>query len=119
MKVEFKESFLKDLRAIKNNELLTRVEELIQLVERAESLTKITNLKMLKGGGRYYRVRMGDYCGYCTRLGSSFVQLAKLTEEMLCILIAHCLSNLLLGSNVSFPASFLAMIRTSSINWLN
>ena len=61
MNVEFKESFLKDLRAIKNKELLTRVEELIQLVEKAERLTEITNLKMLKGGGRYYRVRIGNY----------------------------------------------------------
>ncbi len=61
MNVEFKESFLKDLRAIKDKEVLTRVEKLIELVEKAESLTEITNLKRLKGGGRYYRVRIGDY----------------------------------------------------------
>jgi mRNA interferase RelE/StbE len=59
--VRFKESFVRDLRNIKDKGLLTRVKELIQLVEQAQHLAQVANLKKLGGGGNYYRIRVGDY----------------------------------------------------------
>jgi mRNA interferase RelE/StbE len=59
--VEFKDSFLKDLRGTKDKALLRRVSELIEAVEQADGLDEVGNLKRLKGGGNYYRVRLGDY----------------------------------------------------------
>ena len=61
MKVRFKASFASDLRAVKDKSLLERVKALIAKVESAESLPEIPNLKKLRGGGAYYRVRLGDY----------------------------------------------------------
>ena len=61
MNAEFKESFAKDLRDIKDRALLKRVEELIDRVEQAQHISEISNLKKLKGGGQYYRIRIGDY----------------------------------------------------------
>lgn len=61
MKIEFKESFFKDLRQVKDKSLLARVKEIIENVEKAEKLDEITNFKKLKGGRGYYRVRVGDY----------------------------------------------------------
>ncbi|MEX2139031.1 MAG: type II toxin-antitoxin system RelE/ParE family toxin [Pirellulales bacterium] len=61
MKVEFKKSFAKDLKALKDQELLDRVRELIELVENAAVLSEIPGLKKLKGGGNYFRLRIGDY----------------------------------------------------------
>ena len=61
MTVRFKESFVRDLRAIKDKGLLTRVRELIELVEQAQHLGQVANLKKLRGGGNYYRIRVGDY----------------------------------------------------------
>jgi mRNA interferase RelE/StbE len=61
LNVEFKESFLKDLRGVKDKALLRRVRELIETVEQVKALDEIGNLKKLKGGGRYFRVRIGDY----------------------------------------------------------
>ena len=61
MKIEFRESFAKDLKAVKDRGLLQRVKEIIETVERADSLAEITNLKKLKGGGNYFRLRLGDY----------------------------------------------------------
>jgi mRNA interferase RelE/StbE len=58
---DFTESFLKDLRAIKDRGALRRVRELIESVEQAQSLVELSNIKKLKGGGHYYRVRVGDY----------------------------------------------------------
>ena len=61
MTVRFNESFVRDLRHIKDKGLLTRVRELIELVEQAPHLGQVANLKKLRGGGNYYRIRVGDY----------------------------------------------------------
>ena len=61
MIVRFKASFAADLRALKDKPLLERVKALIAKVEAADSLPEIPNLKRLRGGGAYYRVRLGDY----------------------------------------------------------
>ena len=62
MKVEFRESFAKDLRGVKAKGLLGRVREVIDAAEKADSLAEMSNLKKLKGGGKYFRVKVGDYC---------------------------------------------------------
>jgi len=61
VKVQFRASFAKDLRGIKNKELLNRIRETIEQVEKAQSSQDITNLKKLKGGSNYYRIRVGEY----------------------------------------------------------
>lgn len=61
MNSEFADSFLKDLRTIKDKGLLRRLRELIESVEQAQSLGELSNVKKLKGGGHYYRVRLSDY----------------------------------------------------------
>lgn len=61
MKVDFRDSFAKDLKGVKEKGLLSRVREVIEAVEKANSLAELPNLKKLKGGGNYFRVRVGDY----------------------------------------------------------
>ncbi len=61
MKVEFRESFAKDLKGIKDKSLLMRAKDMVEAVEAADSLADISNLKKLKGGGNYFRLRIGDY----------------------------------------------------------
>jgi len=59
--VEFRASFVKDLRHIKNKELLNRIKQTIELVEKAKSRQEIASLKRLKGVNNYYRIRVGEY----------------------------------------------------------
>lgn len=61
MNVQFRASFSNDLRNIRNKNLLDRIKEVIEHVEKAQNLQDISNLKKLKGGNTYYRVRMGEY----------------------------------------------------------
>ena len=61
MRVEFRASFAKDLKGVKEKGLLHRVKEIIEIIEKADSLAELSNLKKLKGGGNYFRVRVGDY----------------------------------------------------------
>jgi mRNA interferase RelE/StbE len=61
VKVDFRDSFAKDLEGVKEKGLLSRVREIIEAVEKANSLVELPNLKKLKGGGNYFRIRVGDY----------------------------------------------------------
>lgn len=61
MKVEFKSSFLRDLKALRDKTLLARIQDIIEQLERDESPTKINNLKKLQGKGDYYRIRIGEF----------------------------------------------------------
>ena len=61
MKVEFRESFAKDLKGVEDKGLLKRAKEIIEVIEKADSLAEMSNLKKLKGGGNYFRLRIGDY----------------------------------------------------------
>jgi hypothetical protein len=45
VKTEFKDSFLKDIRAVKDKKLPSRLEKLIVAVETADDVSQIPNLK--------------------------------------------------------------------------
>ena len=61
MKVDFKTSFVKDLKRVKDAAIRNRVRETIQSVEQAPDLREIKDLRKLRYGDRYYRIRIGDY----------------------------------------------------------
>ena len=61
MKVEFKKSFLKDLKKLKNKSLQNSIYNCIIQVESAESISEIKNIKKPAGFEVHYRIRVGDY----------------------------------------------------------
>jgi mRNA interferase RelE/StbE len=61
LNVEFRASFARDLRRIKDKKLVARFRQVVDWVEQAQSLQEVENLKKLRGGDRYYRIRIGDY----------------------------------------------------------
>ncbi len=61
MKVDFKKSFLKELKKLNNKSLKSAIYECISQVESAENHTQVKNLKKLSGYDIYYRIRIGDY----------------------------------------------------------
>ena len=61
MNVEFRKSFEKDLRKIKDDVILQKIEAVIEEVENAESLSDVSNIKKLQTEGDYYRIRVGNY----------------------------------------------------------
>ena len=67
MKVEFLKKFYDDLDDIKVKSVKQSLIRIIELIETADSLTKIPNTKKLKGHRSAYRTRVGDY-----RLGFFF-----------------------------------------------
>jgi len=61
LKVEFKKSFVKDLEQVRDKSLKERVRQAIERVEKAQTLQEVENVRKLRGGERYYRIRIGDY----------------------------------------------------------
>ena len=69
MKTAFRKSFTRDLKKIKDNQLLQRVKQKIEEVEAADSLDDVTGASKISGHADYFRLRVGDY-----RLGIAVVQ---------------------------------------------
>jgi len=61
VRTEFNESFVKDLRGIRNTKVLDRIRQAIEAVETVDRLEELAHIKKLQGGGNYYRLRVGDY----------------------------------------------------------
>ncbi len=49
------------MKGVRDKNLLRRVKESIEAVERADSLNALPNLKKLKGAKNYFRLKIGDY----------------------------------------------------------
>ena len=61
MEVEYAASFSRDLKRVRSTELLGRIERLINDIKAAPTLSAITGATRIRGPGRYYRLRIGDY----------------------------------------------------------
>lgn len=61
MITDFKKSFIKELKKLKNKQLKDSIAECIVHVESVENISQVKNLKKLKGYDIYYRIRIGDY----------------------------------------------------------
>jgi mRNA interferase RelE/StbE len=61
MTTEFKASFLKSIKKIRDGQLKEEVANVILQVEEASDISKIESIVKLKGYREYYRIRLGDY----------------------------------------------------------
>lgn len=61
MIVEFDKSFEKSINRLKDNSIVPRIQKTIELLETAQSLSELSNVKKLTGFKNYYRIRLGSY----------------------------------------------------------
>ena len=61
MRTAFLRSFSRDLKKIKDQAVLDRVQAAIEAIEVADDPGDITGLKKLSGSDSAYRMRIGDY----------------------------------------------------------
>jgi mRNA interferase RelE/StbE len=59
--VLYESSFAKDLKRVKDKQLLNRVQNAIKEIKAANELAEVRNLKKLQGYDTFYRLRLGDY----------------------------------------------------------
>jgi mRNA interferase RelE/StbE len=80
MKLLFDESFEKSIKKLDNKQLKKKIINLIEVIEKAERLAEISNVKKMQGFQKYYRIRIGEY-----RLGFEMID----AETILFILVSH------------------------------
>jgi mRNA interferase RelE/StbE len=61
LKTEFKGSFVRDLKKIRDKDLSSKVKRVIEQVEHTPDIQTIQDLKKIEGSSGYYRIRIGDY----------------------------------------------------------
>lgn len=61
MKLYFERSFLRDLKKVKEGKVKASLEEVINALHEARALSKVSNVKKLKGHSTAYRIRIGEY----------------------------------------------------------
>ena len=59
MNVEYRKSFLKDIRKIKDRNIQKRLKAV--LLESVTSIDSMQGVVLLSGTSEYYRIRVGDY----------------------------------------------------------
>lgn len=61
MKSTFRKSFARDLKKVKDRDILDGVRGIIEEVEAANDLSAVGGLKKLSGADRFYRIRVNDF----------------------------------------------------------
>ena len=63
MRIEISRGYRRDLRRIRDAELLDRIDDAIAKIEAASAVAEIPGVKSVRrpGGALYYRLRVGDY----------------------------------------------------------
>ena len=79
MRIALEASFAQDLKRVKDEQLLRRVEQVIGEIKAATELSDIKRLSKLKGYDTFYRIRLGDY-----RIG-----IEVLEDEVILVRILH------------------------------
>ena len=61
MTASFRKSFLRDLKKLKDAKVRGRVREVIEAVEKADSLADLPDVRKMSGSSGYYRIRVGHH----------------------------------------------------------
>ncbi|MBK8902646.1 MAG: type II toxin-antitoxin system RelE/ParE family toxin [Anaerolineaceae bacterium] len=61
MNILYESSFARDLKRVKDKQMLRHVQDVLEQVKAANNLSDIPNLKKLQGFESYYRLRLGEY----------------------------------------------------------
>ena len=61
MEIRHHRRFERDLRRIRDPDLIRRVEQSIEELEAAASIAEVRNVERVKGREHHYRARIGDY----------------------------------------------------------
>jgi mRNA interferase RelE/StbE len=61
MRVTYSKAVIKDVRNIKDEKLISKIEMVVNQLKSAKSIEEIAQLKKIKGHPTAHRIRIGDY----------------------------------------------------------
>lgn len=61
MIIDFKTSFLRDIKKLKDKKQAARLKEIITEIKSAKNHSEIKNIRKIEGSSNHYRIKTGDY----------------------------------------------------------
>ncbi len=61
MTIDYKTSFHRDIKKLKDKKQATRLKEIISEIKAAKSLSEVKNIDKIEGFPNHYRIKTGDY----------------------------------------------------------
>jgi mRNA interferase RelE/StbE len=61
MIIDYKASFHRDIKKLKDKEQSARLKEIISEIKSAKNLSEIKNLRKIEGSHSHFRIKTGDY----------------------------------------------------------
>ena len=61
MKIAFEASFERDLKRVRQKQLLQQVRQVIESIKSTQDLSALPGMKKMQGYDTFYRIRLGDY----------------------------------------------------------
>lgn len=61
MTIDYKASFHRDIKKLKDKEQAARLKEIIDEIKAAKNLSEIKNLRKMEGFPNHFRIKTGDY----------------------------------------------------------
>lgn len=61
MTVDYRESFLRDIKKLKDKAQAERLKEIIAEIKAAQNTSEIKNFRKIEGFPHHYRIKTGDY----------------------------------------------------------
>ena len=61
MIIDYKASFHRDIKKLKDKEQAARLKEILSEIKAAKNLSEIKNIRKIEGFPNHYRIKTGDY----------------------------------------------------------
>lgn len=73
MEIRYHAQFNRDLRRLRNQSLAHSIEQIISELKAASGLADVNGVRRLRGEGRHYRIRIGEYRLGITQDGDTII----------------------------------------------
>lgn len=80
MKMIFRRSFERDLKKIRDGNLLEKIWQSIETVGAADDLSEVSSVRKMRGAASCYRIRIGDY-RIGLEVGASAVEFVRILHR--------------------------------------
>ena len=81
MIIDYKASFHRDIKKLKDKEQAARLKEIISEIKAAQNLSEIKNIRKIEGCPNHYRIKTGDYRVGVVLSGDTFILVRFLNRK--------------------------------------
>ena len=84
MTIDYKASFHRDIKKLKDKEQAVRLKEIISEIKAVKNLSEIKNIRKIEGSPNHYRIKTGDYRIGLVLSGDTIILVRFLKRKEIC-----------------------------------